>query len=466
MRVANVKPRRAQTPASNALLEEIALAVIEPTARGIAGGISRLVSAGHLEAGTRLPTVRVLANRLGVSPTTVSQAWQSLTRAGVLMPQGRSGTFVRGGRVVGAGRTLRTYESPGGLPLDLSTGTPDPELVPDVVAALSRVTGEGVTTSYVDRPVLPAFDELLRANWPFEPEALTVVNGAMDALDRVTTAVVRYGSRVLVENPCFPPLLDLLELVGAEVIGVPLDDEGPVVEAVRAALPLQPVALYLQSRAQNPAGTSLSAVRARELAEVLQASSLVVVEDDHAGEVAGAPLVSLGTYLPTRTVHIRGYSKTYGPDLRLASVGGAGGVIESVDARRLLGPGWTSRLLQAVLVELLTDRAVIAQVAEASSIYAGRRRDFRAMLDARGVRSSGRDGINLWIEVPHEQLALVTLAAAGIGVSPGSSFVTEPLSSDHLRLTVGLLSDAGDKVADALADAVRAGLRSTGFPRR
>jgi DNA-binding transcriptional MocR family regulator len=352
---------------------------------------------------------------------------------------------------------MRTYESPGGLPLDLSTGIPDPTLLPNVAPILAKVSSAAVITSYVDRPVLPALEELLRATWPFPPEALSVVNGAMDALDRVTTVLVRLGSRVLVENPCFPPLLDLLELLGAETIPIPLDDEGPSLDAVAAALPLEPVALYVQSRAQNPSGTSLSVARARDLAALLKATNVIVVEDDHAGDISSSPLVSVGTHLPAQTVHIRGFSKTYGPDLRLAAVGGAGWVVEAVDARRLLGPAWTSRLLQAVLAELLVDDASVAKVADAKQAYAKRRRRMRALLSDRGISSSGGDGINLWIEVPHEQLALVALAAAGIGASPGSSFEVVPLQSDHLRATIGLVSDQAEAVADALVDAVAAG---------
>src|SRR5665213_764929 len=67
---------------SDRMLMAIVDSVEEPTARGIAAGISRLVSSGRLEARARLPTVRILARRLMVSPTTVSQAWQSLTRVG------------------------------------------------------------------------------------------------------------------------------------------------------------------------------------------------------------------------------------------------------------------------------------------------------------------------------------------------------------------------------------------------
>ena len=59
-------------------------------------------------------------------------------------------------------------------------------------------------------------------------------------------------------------------------------------------------------------------------------------------------------------MHIRSFSKSHGPDLRLAAVGGAGDVVTAVANRRLLGPGWSSRILQALLLELLQDPATPA----------------------------------------------------------------------------------------------------------
>ena len=149
-------------------------------------------------------------------------------------------------------------------------------------------------------------------------------------------------------------------------------------------------------------------------------SQAVVVEDDHSGDIATGEDVSLGRHLPDRTVHIRSYSKSHGPDLRIAAVGGSADVIDPLVSRRMLGPGWTSRLLQAVLVELLTDPAAIAAVTRARATYAMRSLAVRAGLAGEGVVSTMGDGINAWVEVGDERSALITLAALGVRVSPGS----------------------------------------------
>ncbi len=433
-------------------------AIIEDrSAKGIAAAIGRVISAGELLPGHRLPTVRELSRSLGVSPTTISEAWQTLALVGAIDARGRQGTFVR--QPTGPGspsRYRRVTEGPGHFAIDLSTGTPDPTLLPELGPVIARVSGQALTSSYLDQPVLPLLDERLRASWPFVAEDLTVVVGAMDALDRIARVIVRLGDRVVVEHPTFPPLLDLLEQLGAEVIGVDLDDEGMVIEQLTAALATGPVAVFTQPRAHNPTGVTMTRRRAKAIADVLKAapaaSTTTIVEDDHSGDIANSDLVSIGQWLPDRTVHIRSFSKSHGPDLRLAAVGGAGDVIRAVANRRLLGPGWSSRILQAVLLEMLDDRPTIDAVSAARSAYARRRAVFAQALSARGVPVTGTDGINLWMEVSDERSALLTLAAQGIGAAPGEPFMVRS-DSPHLRVTVGLVDAGADALVEQLAEA-------------
>ena len=423
------------------------------SAKGIAATIGRLISAGDLAPGHRLPTVRELSRALGVSPTTVSEAWQTLALVGAIDARGRQGTFVRQPTGPGSPRRYRRVtEGPGHFAVDLSTGTPDPALLPELGPVVAQVSRQSLTSSYLDQPVLPRLDERLRESWPFVPDDLTVVDGAMDALDRIARVVVRLGDRVVVEHPTFPPLLDLLEQLGAEVIGVDVDAEGMVVEQLRAAVAADPVAVFVQPRAHNPTGVTMSARRAKALAAVLASSRATIVEDDHSGDIASGTLVSFGRFLPARTVHIRSYSKSHGPDLRLAAVGGSGEVVQAVANRRLLGPGWSSRILQAVLLEMLDHQPTIAAVRAARDEYARRRSVFVDALSERDVPVTGTDGINLWMEVSDERSALLTLAAQGIGAAPGEPFLVRP-DRPHLRVTVGLVGEDAQRLATQLADA-------------
>lgn len=432
------------------------------TATGIAMGVGHLISTGRLSAGDRLPTIRAVAAQLDVSPTTVTEAWRILQRHGAIVTEGRRGSFVRGDRQVAPGRYWQVPVDPGTFAIDLSAGTPDPALLPPLGPILGRLQANPPVTSYLDAPVVPELEAHLRAAWPFPPEAMTVVDGAQDALDRLVGAMVGLGDAVVVTDPEFPPLLDRLDLAGARVLAVELDEEGPVVDQLAAALDREPVAVFLQPRAQNPTGGAISESRAAELAELVTGRSLTVVEDDHSGSVAGAPLVSLGPHCPEQVVHLRSFSKSHGPDLRLAAVGGAAGPIDAVTRRRRLGPSWSSRLLQQLLLTMLTDEATVAVVAAANAEYGQRRRLLVDALTDRGIEIGPGSGFNLWIPVHDEQAALVNLAANGIGAAPGSPFragsPTAPTPGGaRLRVSVGPLDRDHDRVAELLAAAAAAG---------
>ncbi len=159
------------------------------------------------------------------------------------------------------------------------------------------------------------------------------------------------------------------------------------------------------------------------------------------------------------------------PDLRIAAIGGAAEVIDPIIARRMLGPGWTSRLLQAVLLDLLTHEDPQEQVRQARIAYARRGTVLREHLKDRAVDTSPGDGINVWIPVEDERNALITLAASGIRVAPGSPFIVGPESGQTgsgIRITTGQLPDdeAGiEQIAEALARAA-GGTRQSGASTR
>jgi DNA-binding transcriptional MocR family regulator len=425
----------------------------ELSSRGLAHAVSRAVRDGALQPGARLPPIRVLATQLGLSPTTVSAGWALLARSGAIRTDGRRGTTVADLQDPTPGRYRRALEGQLDFALDLSTGIPDSALLPNLGPALSELTTAGIPGSYLDDPVLPGLLAVMKAQWPYAAEELMIVDGAMDALDLVSRSLLRFGDRVVVEHPCFPPLLDLLESIGVEVVGVPVDDAGLHPEPLALALSRPAAAVFLQPRAQNPTGASMTEQRAQDLAPILSHAGVPVVEDDSAGAVAAATPISLGQWIPDQVIHIRSFSKSHGPDLRLAAMSGPSDLIREIIYRRQLGQGWSSRLLQRVLLSLLTDPSAVADVDRARDEYTRRRVALVAALTSRGVEVASGDGLNLWVPVHDESAAIVRLASQGVGVTPGSAFDVLPDGSSHVRVTVGLVADGYEELAQILAAA-------------
>ena len=424
-------------------------------AEAIATDVEEAISAGALPPGAELPAIRELAGRLGVNANTVAAAYRLLRERGAVETAGRRGTRVRD-RPATTPRSLRGIVVPPGV-RDLSTGNPDPALLPIGAAQLPR-SRRPAPVLYGEPAVSPELAERARAALTADgvsAEHLAVTAGALDGIERVLTAHLRPGDRVAVEDPGWANLLDLLAALGFSVEPVRVDDVGPLAADVARALRRGARAVVVTTRAQNPTGAAVSSARAIELRQLLaDHADVLLIEDDHCAGIAGAPLHTLaGT--TQHWAFVRSASKAYGPDLRLALLAGDHRTVERVHGRLRLGPGWVSHLLQDLAVSLWRDNAATRLVHKAEAGYTRNRTLLRAALGDRGVTSHGRSGLNVWIPVPDETVAITRLLSAGWAAAPGTRFRigTPP----GMRITVAnLVAGEIDPLADAVAEAVHA----------
>jgi len=429
------------------------------TAAAISASVEAGVRRGRLAPGQGLPPVRELAGRLGVGAGTVAAAYRSLRERGVVETAGRNGTRIRPRPSVAASRLARVPPVPPGV-LDLSTGHPDPRLLPDPARWLRAVAAEHTgPVSYADGGVLPELAEAARRRLATDgvpAPALGVTAGALDGLDRLLAAHLRPGDRVAVEDPGWANLLDLVAALGLTPVAVPVDAAGPTVDGVARALAAGAGALVVTTRAHNPTGASVGAARAAALRRLLRGQEILVVEDDHAAELAAAPLHPLAG-ATGRWAYLRSVSKPYGPDLRLAVLAGDPATLSRVEGRQRLGAGWVSTVLQRLVLRMWQEPAVAATVARARQAYEQRRTGLVEALGRRGVPATGGSGLNVWVPVPDETLAVTRLREAGYAVAPGSLY--RLASGPGIRITVGPVPRTG---IEPLAEAVAAALSGTG----
>src|SRR4051812_13007835 len=277
------------------------------TASEIAASVEHGVAAGALAPGDPLPSVRALAAALDVSPTTVAAALSELRRRGVVVSRPRSGTRI------GERPPLRPRGSPVAPPgfRDLASGSPDRALLPDVEAVLRDLPAPH--RLYGEPPVL---EELAAVAGP----NVCVVNGALDGIERVLAAHLSPGDAVVVEDPGWPGVIDLVRALGLRVAGARVDSRGMVPEELERALRAGARAVVLTPRGQNPFGAAHDAARAAELRALLP-EDVLLVEDDHLGPVAGVDWHSAAGST-ARFATVQSVSKWLGPDLRVAIVTG------------------------------------------------------------------------------------------------------------------------------------------------
>ena len=432
-------------------------------AASISESIERRIVAGDYVWGAALPPIRVLAGDLGVSPATVAKAYQDLRQRGMVETDRRRGTRVRSRPAAASPRSTLRPPVPAGV-LDLSAGEPDVRLLPPLGTHLRAVANAmGPPVGYATAGAMPQLVDAARPRLaadgvPVDAAAITVTSGALDAIERLLTVRLRAGDAVAIEDPGWANLIDLLAALGLRPVPVAVDDEGPLPGPLAAALAGGVRAVVVTARAQNPTGAAIGAARAAELRAVLEAHrDVLLIEDDHAAELAGVPLHSLGAVTKS-WAFVRSASKPFGPDLRAAVVAGDEVTIARVVGRMRIGSGWVSTVLQRLLLRLWMDQSVAAAIAAAASSYARRRERLRGALVARGVEAYGATGINVWVRVRDETRAVAVLRDTGYAVAPGSLFRID--APPGIRVTVGPLDDAG---IVPLADAITVAAHPVGI---
>ena len=423
------------------------------TASRVAASVERAILEGRLAPGALLPPVRALAAVLGLSAATVAAAYRTLRIRGLVAGEGRRGTRV----VLRPPLPVRRPPMIGAGTRDLAEGNPDPALLPDLRRPLRALPARSAL--YGDAGVLPALGRLAARQLEHDgiPAAsLAILGGAMDAIERVLQAHLRPGDRVAVEDPGYTGVLDLVGALGLVPEPVALDDFGARPAPLELALRAGARAAILTPRAQNPTGAAFDAARARQLRALLDRHpDVLLVEDDHAGPVAGTSAFTLAHPRKPRWAAVRSVSKSLGPDLRLAVLAGDATTVARVEGRQALGAGWVSHLLQGVVARLWADDGIERRLREAADTYARRRRALVDALARHGVPAHGRSGLNVWIPVREEAATISAMAAQGWAVRAGEPYRLQ--SPPAVRITVSTLTpEEAPHVAASLARALGA----------
>lgn len=409
----------------------------------IAAKIEAAIADGNLAPAERLPTVRELASELAVSPATVAAAYRTLKQRGLVSANGRRGT------VIAPQPPLRVR---GARPLpantrDLASGNPDPALLPPLGPALARL--DPGHKLYGGPVKLAHLAGLAKAGFAADGIAgdIAVAGGALDGIERVLQTQLRPGDRVVVEDPCWPRITDLVHAAGLQPEPVRVDQRGLVPDELTRALQHGAKAVIATPRGQNPTGAAVDAQRGRLLRELLSRHpDVVIVEDDYIAAVAGAPYVPIHN-ASGRWAVIRSVSKVLGPDLRVAPMAGDRLTVSRVEGRQMLGPGWVSHLLQQTAALLWASTTTRKLLARAERTYAERRAALLDALAGYGITAYGSTGLGVWVPLAEEVATVQQLLERGWAVSPGERyrFHTPP----GIRITTTTLkpNEAGELAA-------------------
>jgi len=286
----------------------------------------------------------------------------------------------------------------------------------------------------------PADDELL------------VTSGAIEALELVGKSFLDPGDVVAVEGPTYLGAIQAFRSFEAELVAVPLDEQGLAVDELERQLAggLRPKLLYTIPDHQNPAGVSLALERRAPLVELARRYGFLIVEDVAYRELgfSEGTLPSLWSLAPDVVVQAGTTSKTFFPGVRLGWAAGPADVCGRLVSAKQNTDQCAGALGQRLFEESHRRGWIDEQLALSRALY---RRKGERMLAAleRGMPEGAawtrpQGGFFSWLTLPGgaDSTELAQRAAErGVGIVPGTLFFPDGRGGDTIRLSFSLVDE-------------------------
>jgi 2-aminoadipate transaminase len=355
-------------------------------------------------------------------------------------------------------------------PISFARGAPSLDIVAvdELRAAAQRAfeNDPGGTTAYGTAVGYAPLREWIADYQQVAPEQVVVTNGSMQADAFLFRLLVEPGDLVIVEAPSYDRTLLSLRELGADLMAIPLEEDGVDVEAIARACEsgARPKLAHIIPNFQNPGGYTLSLEKRRRLLDLARTYDFVVFEDD--------PYVELrfeGETLPTmlsidaaeKVVYASSFSKTVCPGIRVGYLAGPASVIADVvkmATNTYISPSMVS---QAIVNEFCRSGAITRSIETVKGALRERRDALCAALERELPEARFRPpegGYFLWVDLP-DGTDVAQLAAAakerGLVFVPGTDFLLEG-GERSLRLAYsGVTVDQIDEGIGRLADAYR-----------
>jgi 2-aminoadipate transaminase len=456
----------------------------EPLYRQLASSVQQRIRSGALPPRTRLPTVRQLAQQLGVTRLTVHSAYAELQAGGWIEATVGRGTFVAerieqlitppeaqlGRELTPTGMLtdlLRMTQLPGLLAL--ARADPDPELFPlrawqrAVDTALSQGGPHlmNYTTAQGDQQLRSVLAELVRERGiSAGPDEIMVLNGVNHGLALASDLLAGPGATVLVEQPTYLGMLNVLHARQIRAVGVGLDAEGPLLDALEQQIRRErPAFFYTIPTYQNPSGSCMSPARRAALFELAERYRLPIVEDDIYSMISfdQAPPPALKAADHTgRVIYLSSFAKNLMPGLRIGYAIAAPEIIQRMAMLRQASDICAPLLTQRALAVFLEQDALHNHLRRVLPRYQERRdallRAMTRFFPAGVGWTQPRGGYSCFVRLPDGvNVTDLYLSAIGRGVAftPGAAFSAEPEAHPHLRLCYG--TEHPDRLVEAIA---------------
>jgi 2-aminoadipate transaminase len=370
--------------------------------------------------------------------------------------------FARRTRLSGGGELATILAgSPPGV-LSMTGGFPNPATFPtdelDAIAGRLLREDAAVSMQYTPCEGIPSVREYLverqaqLQNLRPELPQLIVTSGGMECITLMCLALVDPGDTVVVEAPTYLAALMAFGRAEAEVVPIPMDDDGLLVDELEARLSegRRPKFVYTIPEYQNPTGRTLPLARRHALVDVCRAYRVLILEDVAYRELsfAGDSLPTLWSLAPDLVLQAGTFSKSFFPGVRLGWAVGPAEVVAELAAAKQNTDQCAGGLGQRMVEEYGRAGGFERHLPAARGLYASHWAALSAALErhmpdgAEWTQPTG--GFLTWLTLPEgtDTMALRPAALeAGVAYVPGPPFFVGDEGRNTLRLSFSHLTE-------------------------
>ena len=440
--------------------------------KAVMGVIQARIASRTYTPGTRIPSVRAMAQAMQVSVSTVLEAYERLMAEGVLTSRPGSGFFVGGPvaplALTELGPKLDREVDPLWISRQ-SLETSSDALKPGCgwlpaswmyeagVRKALRVAARSDTMNLAEyaQPLghIPLRQFLSRRlggigiDAPLEQVMLT--ESGTHAIDLICRFLLQPGDTVLVDDPCYFNFHALLKAHRVNIVGVPYTPTGPDITAFGAALLEHEPRLYItNSGIHNPTGASLSAVTAHRLLKLADATNLVIVEDDIFSDFEHTPAPRLSAFDGLeQVIQIGSFSKTISASIRCGYIAARSDWIEALVDLKIATTFGGGRMAADIVHHAITDSGYRKHMEGVRLRLTEAMDETVVQLQAIGIKPwiVPRAGMYLWCQLPEGADAALlarTCLREGLVLAPGNAFSQAMAAKDFMRFNVAQSADS------------------------
>ncbi|TRX76794.1 aminotransferase-like domain-containing protein [Pseudomonas mangiferae] len=433
--------------------------------------VRRRIASRQLTSGTRLPSIRALADALKVSKSTVVEAYDRLAAEGAILARRGSGFYVAqpaaplsleavGPRLDREVDPLwvsrQALESADGL-LKPGCGWLPADWLPHeslrrALRSLARAEPAELGDYEAPQGMLPLRQLLARRlaeqNIDAGPEQILLMDSGTQALDLLCRFLLEPGDCVLVDDPCYFNFHALLRAHRAKVVAVPYTPGGPDLARFEHALETHRPRLYLTNSAlHNPTGATLSPVVAHRVLKLAEQYALTIVEDNIFADFEPEPSPRLAAFDGLeRVVHVGSFSKTLSAATRCGYLAVRRDWHEPLLDLKVATSFGSSRLSAGLVHRMLKDGSYRRHVEGLRQRLARTLPPVAARLKEQGITpwAMPRAGIFLWCHLP-DGVDAVSLAREALThevvLAPGNVFSLSGNASGFMRFNIAQSTD-------------------------